>query len=200
MMIMPGNNGSGIVHFLIGRYPDKIAWINSPMQYKKPPPYMPYALDNGVFTNWQPDKFMCMLDKTKLLHPPLFIVVPDVVGDAGATLIKWHKWQERVTPYGALAFACQDGCNPQDVPPEAYCCFIGGTTEWKLQNAHRFKGVCPWLHVGRVNSPNRVLWAESIGADSIDGTGFFRDGVNGKRAVFLEEYITGEYKQKRLFQ
>ena len=29
-----------------------------------------------------------------------------------------------------------------------------------------------WIHVGRVNSERRIRWAASLGADSIDGTGW----------------------------
>lgn len=52
---------------------------------------------------------------------------------------------------------------------------IGGSTSWKLSAAaagivneakHRGK----WVHMGRVNSRRRVLYAKSIGCDSVDGT------------------------------
>ena len=70
-----------------------------------------------------------------------------------------------------------------------FCCFIGGTTKWKLKNAHKFKGIVEWLHIGRVSTLNRLRWAERIGADSVDGTGFFRDGKDGKRSRELIEYL-----------
>lgn len=177
-MVMPANNGSGIVHYLAGRYPGRIGWCFSPNNWKNPPFYIPYVLDNGVFTNWQPDLFMQTLKRTTRLHRPLWIVVPDVVGDAEETVKMWNEWYERIEPFGPLAFACQDGMNPESVPEKAFCCFIGGTTRWKLKNAHRFKGVRPWLHIGRVNTYRRLRWAEDIGADSVDGTGFFRGDKN----------------------
>ena len=108
---------------------------------------------------------------------------PDVVGDAEATLKQWHVWKDNI-PY-PLAFACQDGMEPQDVPREAVCCFIGGTTDWKLTNAHRFKGIRPLLHIGRVNGSIRMNWAKDIGADSVDGTGYFR-GRNKNYSDFIE--------------
>jgi hypothetical protein len=163
---------------------------------------MPYALDNGAFIKWEPEKFHDMLLKARTHHKPLWVVVPDVVGDAEATMKKWHKWQDVVAGFGyPLAFACQDGMEPQDVPKEAICCFIGGTRYWKLANAHKFKGVCDLLHIGRVNGIKNLKWAERIGADSCDGTGWFRAGVHNssnRAAVDLIEYFEGS-PQRQLF-
>lgn len=169
---MPANNGSGIVHYLAGKCPGSVGWCMSPDGWKKPPFYMPYALDNGAFTGFDPDAFLNLLEKAKKVHPPMWVAVPDVVGDAEATMRMWHEWHQRVD--FPLAFVAQDGMEPQDVPREAICCFIGGTTKWKLESARRFKGVCRLLHIGRVNTEKRLRWAREIGADSIDGTGFFR--------------------------
>ena len=84
-----------------------------------------------------------------------------------------------------LAFVAQDGMTPADVPNNAYAVFVGGSTDWKLKNAHIFKGSATWLHVGRVNSEERIRWAEGIGADSVDGTGFFR-ARDKKYNAFIE--------------
>lgn len=187
MMIMPSNNLSGLCHYLAGRYPGKIGMLNSPLSFKKPPFYMPWALDNGCFTDWQPDKFRHVLRRSKLSHAPLWTVVPDVVADAEETLKRWHEWYKKID--FPLAFACQDGHEPQDVPKEAICCFIGGSTDWKLNNAHKFKGTRDLLHIARVSTQNRINWAVEIGADSIDGTGFFRGDKSQLNALI--EYFEG---------
>lgn len=192
MMVMPANHASGIVHYLAGRYPGKIGMLNSPLSWKNPPEYMPWALDNGCFTDWQPDKFKDCLKRAISLHAPLWVAVPDVVADPEETLIRWHGWHNEIN--FPLAFVCQDGHESQDVPDKAFCCFIGGTTQWKLKNAHRFKGVRPWLHIGRVNTYQRLRWAEDIGADSVDGTGFFR-GDKNQLAGLIEFF---ERKQEKL--
>lgn len=193
MMVMPGNDTGGLVHWLAGRHPGKIGLLNTPRSFKPVPFYLEWALDNGCFKQWEPELFLKALMKTRTMKSPLFVVVPDVVGDAEATLKQWHKWAKKVVAFGVpLAFACQDGLEPQDVPKEpvrpAYC-FIGGTVEWKLANAHKFKGVCTFLHVGRVSTGARLWWAEEIGADSVDGTGFFREGINNPRNKRLNEFI-----------
>ncbi len=195
MMIMPANNLSGMCHYYAGKYPGKIGMLNTPNSYKTPPYYMPYAIDNGCFIKWDEEAFFLMLRKVSLLkEKPLFVVCPDVVGDHNETIEMWKKYNKRID--FPLAFACQDGCNPEDVPKNAHACFIGGSTEWKLNNAQRFKNIRKWLHIGRVSTKSRMEWAQRIGADSIDGTGFFRG--KGKQYYDFIEYFEGD-KQLKLF-
>ena len=194
-MVMPANNMSGLVHYIAGAHKGKIGMLNTPFSWKNPPFYMPYALDNGCFTRWDEPAFFLMLRKASIQRkPPMFVVVPDVVGDADGTMKRWRKHHEQIN--FPLAFACQDGCEPQDVPKEASTCFIGGSTEWKLENAHRFKGVRPHLHIGRVTTGSRLQWAKDIGADSVDGTGFFRG--RGKQYNDFIEFFEGK-KQRQIF-
>jgi len=197
MMIMPSNNGSGIFHYLVGKYPDKIGWLLNPKQWQVPPFYVKYAIDNGCFKEWNEERFYYMLRRATLVHKPLWVVVPDVVADAENTLKRWHEHKDKVSAFGYnLAFACQDGHEPQDVPKETHCCFIGGSTEWKIKNAEKFKGVAKLLHIGRVNTINRLTWAEQIGADSVDGTGFFR--ARDKKYYDFINYFEGS-RQIKLF-
>jgi len=195
MMIMPANDLSGICHYFAGAYPGKIGMLNTPFSWKKVPHYMPYAIDNGCFVRWDKKAFFSILKRASIQrHKPIFVVVPDVVGDAEATMKQWHKYHKKID--FPLAFACQDGLEVQDVPKQAFACFIGGSTEWKLNNAHKFKGVKPYLHIARVSTKNRIIWAEQIGADSIDGTGFFRG--RGKQYQDFISYFEGD-KQLNLF-
>lgn len=192
MMIMPSNNTSGLVHWLAGVYPGSVGLLISPAGWRTPPHYMPYALDNGAFTGFDPIAFKTMLSRaTFLRNKPIWVAVPDMVADAAATLALWHRWWKKI-PF-QRAFVAQDGHEPQDVPKEADAVFVGGTTQWKLNCAHKFKGVTPWLHIGRVNSISRIEWAVEIGADSIDGTGWFR---KNRRKLDLLEFITGLGQQK----
>ena len=86
---------------------------------------------------------------------------------------------------------------PKDIPSkEAFCCFVGGSTEFKMNEGHKFKGACEWLHIGRVNMPERIEWAERIGADSVDSTHIFKS--RDRRYQFFIEYFEGK-KQMELF-
>ena len=191
-MIMPANHRSGVVHYLAGARPGSIGLLFSPRGWSNPPYYMPYALDNGCFKQWEPELFRVMLKKTGLQrHDPLWVVVPDVVGDAESTLKLWHEWKTKI-PF-RLAFACQDGMEPNDVPKEAHCCFIGGSTDWKWNNADKFKGVATLLHIARVNTENKIKFAKYIGADSVDGTGFFK---NKRQTQDMIDFIEGSKQMK----
>ena len=192
MIVMPSNNTAGLVHYLAGACPGKIGLLISPGGWRLPPFYMPYAIDNGAFKGFKKKPFM---DLVARLHPlknkPLFIAVPDKLADPEETLKLWHMWQGQIK--FKKAFVAQDGHMPQDVPKNADAVFVGGTTDWKIENAHKFKGLTKWLHIGRVSTPNRLDWAAAIGADSCDGTGFFR---STRRKMDLFEFITGYGQQK----
>lgn len=193
MMIMPTNNTGFITGYLYGKYPDKIGLLISPDGWRIPQFKMPYALDNGCFKKWDKEGFFHMLRKASMIHKPLWVCVPDAVADAGTTLRRWAKYHKQISSFGfKLAFVVQDGMTPEDVPPEAYACFIGGSTEFKLKSAHLFKNAknTRWLHIGRVNSEERVMWALSIGADSVDGTGWLR--ARDKKRKFFIEYFEGK--------
>lgn len=192
MMVMPSNNTNGIVHYYAGKYPGKIGLLISPDGWRRSPDYLPYALDNGCFTEWNPGKFFGMLKQAiQMNHQPMWVCVPDAVGDRHTTLERWYLHHERIKDMGfSLAFVVQDGMTPGDVPSQAKCCFVGGTTEWKLEKAGEFKGVCERLHIGRVNTLKRIQWAESIGADSVDGTGFFRG--RDKKHYDFRRYFEGD--------
>ena len=117
------------------------------------------------------------------------IVVPDVPGNADATKRQWDKWAPKLEKKKVkLAMAVQDGMKPSDVP-DGVVCFVGGSTEWKWKNVERFCADCKVCHVGRVNR-YRYLWkCHKAGADSVDGSGFFRGDKTQLRGLlsYLKE-------------
>ena len=48
------------------------------------------------------------------------------------------------------------------------------------------------VHVGRVNSMRRVWLCHDLGIESVDGTGWFRDGDNHQNLLKLEQYFKRE--------
>jgi hypothetical protein len=191
MMVMPSNMDDKIVHYFAGKYPGSVGLLFSPSSPMIDVPfYLEYALDNGCFSGFDEEKFIRMLDKSCWMKPPLWVTVPDVLYDNKRTLDFWYEYKGLVKRYGYnLGFVVQDGCTVEEVPEEAYCIFVGGTTSWKLENAHKFKGLRSWLHIGRVNTPKRLKWAYEIGADSVDGTGYFRFGKQEAHKRFTEFMI-----------
>ena len=127
-------------------------------------------------------------------HPNLlWIAVPDVVGDADATLEQfraWHMWVCHLP----LAFVLQDGAErpgrvPWDAPGLAGV-FVGGSTGWKLgpdaaglvRDARR-RGL--HAHMGRVSTGRRIRYAQSIGCTSFDSSRYSR-----WRELLLDDGLT----------
>ena len=206
MLVMPSNNSGMEFGRLAGMFPNRIGWLLSPDGWRTPPEWLPYALDNGAFsafihrTPWDEAAFLKMLGKAGATHPkPLWVVVPDVVQDANATLALWRAWAPEIRnrlPRVPLAFAVQDGMFPSDVPHDADVVFVGGTTEWKWRTLPRWTSAFGKVHVGRANS-ERMLWmAHDCGAASCDGTGWARGGPERLRGLirYLER-SDGERRQ-----
>lgn len=137
-----------------------------------------WAADNDAFNaSYSDEAFVKMLEKITGLPGCLFVVAPDVVGDAGQTHILFHNWYYRLHATGQpIAYVAQDGIErpPWDLFDAL---FIGGSTEFKLSSqvallVAQAKQRGKWVHMGRVNTRRRVRYAQSIGCDSIDGTNF----------------------------
>lgn len=195
MLVMPSNNSGIQIGYLCGQYPGRLGWLISPGGWRKPPSWMPYALDNGAFgawlnkREWDEQAFIDLLDRTRNHVRPLWVAVPDVVADAEATKARWQEWSQRIRDIikVPLAFVVQDGMTVADVPDDADVLFVGGSTEWKWRNLKMWTEAHPRVHVGRVNS-ERLLWmAHDAGAESCDGTGWMRGGED--RLEELERYL-----------
>lgn len=139
-----------------------------------------WIADNAVFAGKYPGDtayLAWLADRAHLATACRFVVAPDVVADAAATLALSVPMLPRIRALGfPVALVAQDGLEDLDVPWGAFdCLFIGGSTEWKLGPATRRlvaeanrRGV--WVHMGRVNSRQRLQYAAAIGCDSVDGT------------------------------
>lgn len=161
---------------------------------------LPYAIDNGAFRQrgFDADAFRRLVKRAAGQPGLLWVVCPDVPGDAAATLRLWGEWELELRAAGVpIAFVLQDGQECLDLP-EADCFFVGGTTAWKLSQAAgdvaaiaRRRG--KWLHCGRVNSLRRLRSSWSMGADSADGSGYSRfEAVarrKGRRDMLLERHL-----------
>lgn len=156
-----------------------LGFIATPAQGNRRPPGVAWCADNGCFSNrWDEGRWWSFLvAHAEAASDCLFAVAPDVVGDAKATLAKSEPWLPKIRALGyPAALVAQDGLEDLLVPWASFdCLFIGGTTEWKLGPEARAltaeaKARGKWVHMGRVNSERRWLYAEAIGCDSVDGT------------------------------
>lgn len=166
----------------------------TPRMGQRPFPGQQWAADNGRFNapqDYTDDKYLAWLASMPV-ESCLFATVPDVVGDAAATLAMSAPMLPRIRDLGyPVALVAQDGLEDLDVPWSDFdCLFIGGTTDWKLGahaarlvNEAKLRG--KWVHMGRVNSLRRMVYAESIGCDSADGT-YLRFNPKGRPDLWVE--------------
>jgi hypothetical protein len=149
-------------------------------RYHPHEPDMPFAIDNGAFSGFDAKAFRSLLAREyERRHLCRFVAVPDVVGSAMRTfeLFRHFSYELRDWP---LAYVCQDGQESVEIPwAEIRAIFIGGTDRFKdsaetIACIKAAKILGKWVHVGRVNSPRRFEHFESLGVDSVDGTGLAR--------------------------
>ena len=199
-MVMPANNSSRIVHKWAAECPGRVGWLVGPTAIKKTKlrASMPFALDNdayGAFTSgtpWSESAWLTMLKAVKKSRlRPLWCLVPDVVADRIATLAKWKQYAPIARSFGwPLAMAVQNGMTPEDVPPGAVV-FVGGSTDWKWQSLPMWCASGHRVHVGRVNSIDKLHVCERLGVESVDGTGWFRDSAGGMKIKRLDAWMRG---------
>ena len=183
-------------HDLAIEFPGRIGILFGPSRMR-PNRGLPYACDNDKFSvwskgkDWDHDVFWKMLDKIEdYEQPPEWVVVPDEVGDAMRTFREWGYWAPLLRERGLkLALAVQDGMTPQAVRDTADpdVIFIGGSTDWKRSTVWNWCHEFPRVHVGRVNTEKWLWNAHKCGAESTDGTGWFRG--NQKQYRDLIRYL-----------
>lgn len=143
--------------------------------------HIPHALDNGAFAGrWDAGDWVeYIVGKRRYRQRCLFVTLPDVVGDCRATWERSLPWVPVVRALGYVpAYVSQDG--ETGWPNGAGALFIGGTDDWKLSEASyalaaKAKAAGLWVHMGRVNSLQRLRAATTGLCDSADGT-FVRFG------------------------
>jgi hypothetical protein len=209
MIVMVSNQTNPTFHEIAKRYTGQVGHLYSVPGWRDPlrHPWFPHALDNGAWSafkngkEWPEDKYRAMLDKAAACPiAPLWAVVPDVVTDRDATLLKWDVWAPIVSGYGfRLAVAVQDGMVPDDVPDDADVVFVGGSTEWKWGTLDTWRDLCKStnriFHVARVNTGRRLWRCHHAGVDSIDGTGWWHDGQKAQLVEYLRS-VNGESSQQ----
>ena len=159
----------------------------------------PYALDNGCYSRFPEKKWKKLLIEAEE-NTPIFVCLPDIVGDARRTLDLFNVFKP-LTSGLPRALVLQDGIGNYEIPwNDIDAVFVGGSDSFKISNecinaCRVAKMLNKWVHVGRVNTSSRVKnWLEL--GDSLDGSGL------SKYDHMLEDVlkmITGDIKQADLF-
>ncbi len=138
------------------------------------------AADNGCFKGFREVEFLALLERERpYRHLFKFVCVPDIVASAIRTLEIFDIYRHKLAGW-PIALVMQDGQENLPIPwHELSAVFIGGSTAWKDgQHAAAIvrtaKILGKWVHVGRVNTPERWDHFEALGVDSVDGSGLAR--------------------------
>lgn len=149
-------------------------------RYRLRDPARPWAIDNGGFKGLDIVAFEALLARESHRREScLFVSAPDIVASAQRTLELFAHFAPMLEGW-PIALVCQDGQESLPIPwDDIAAVFIGGSTNWKCshhveQIIRTAKLLGKWVHVGRVNHPQRFLHFERLGADSCDGTGLAR--------------------------
>lgn len=150
---------------------------------------IPWAADNDAFSTLDLDAFERMVETLAEpwfpRAPPglLFVVAPDVPGDAWLTLrAYWEEYASLIIRWQLPpAFVTQDGIESVDDVPwgSLDALFLAGSDEFRfgavgVAIAREAKLRGKHLHIGRVNSMARLRQAFRLGADSVDGSSWAR--------------------------
>jgi hypothetical protein len=152
---------------------------------------VPYGLDNGCFSQFNFKAWVKLVEDADR-ERPLFVTVPDMVGDAQRTAELYEHFAGRYLRGLPLAYVLQDNQKNVQIPwSEIDAVFVGGKDSFKHSdeclNAVRTGVMIKrstrqklYVHIGRVNSWDRADWwlraGEKYGfkVDSVDGSGMSR--------------------------
>ena len=135
---------------------------------------VPYGLDNGCFKRFNEKAWSRLLNEAEE-NMPKFVCLPDMVGDAVRTLDLFDAFESKTNGL-PRCLVLQDGIGNHRIDwNKLSAVFVGGSDAFKISeeamNACKTaKMLGKWVHVGRVNTAQRVRHWLGV-ADSIDGSG-----------------------------
>jgi hypothetical protein len=143
-------------------------------------PAIEWAADNGFFVQPDIDAWLRFIDRfdENRARRPLFVVMPDIVGDAARTAELFEHFKLRTNEL-PRALAIQDGIEHVRIPwNDLRAVFIGGSTAFKSSPAafavaRTARLLGKHVHVGRINTAPRMRNWLGL-ADTGDGSGMDR--------------------------
>lgn len=156
-----------------------------------------WACDNDCFTEYRPERIKRFLDRFQDYAPYCtFFNCPDVVehqdgidcGNAKLTIERFNEWEPLLHRLGwKVSFTLQDGMERYRVPWDRIdALFVGASDNWRVRSHHAYvreqiaeaRSLGLWVHVGRVNTINKIVFWRIAGASSFDGTKYTREPKN----------------------
>jgi hypothetical protein len=156
------------------RYGDVIWQLRTPLTAYARATGVPYGVDNGAFKELDVPGWLWLVAQARE-DRPIFIAMPDIVGDAARTLELFEHFKPQ-TEGLPRALVLQDGISNTRIPwDEIEAVFIGGSDQFKISpEAFAAAKVAHILgkhvHLGRCNTAARARNWLGV-ADSCDGSG-----------------------------
>jgi hypothetical protein len=186
-----------------------VGFIVTPNMGNRIPDGVPWAADNGCFTDKVPfslSRYLAWLEARRpVVDRCLFATAPDVVGDAAATWARGGHVLPMIRELGYPAGYCaQNGIDADTLAWDAFdALFVGGDDAFKLAESTyalvaEAKRRGKWTHMGRVNSAQRFRAAALSGYDSVDGT-FLAFGPD-KNLPRLQRWLDAANQQSPLWE
>ena len=168
-----------------------------------------YALDNGAFSAFANGR--CFDDGAFLKafffmsqHAD-FVIVPDKVAAGKKSFDYSMTWRDFLPNRIRYYLAVQDGMTTAILGPDFDVkfsgIFVGGSMEWKQKTAEQWVEFAHArgkdCHIGRVGTYPLLMWAERIGADSVDSSNFAQ---NEKNRIELVQFSKGIQKSLEVIE
>lgn len=142
----------------------------------------PYAVDNGAYSGFDPERFEVMLSEVDgMPRPPEFVVLPDVMDDFEATKDRHDEWRCILEAEGLPYYAVgQPPAEPAEVAGLADSVgaegiFLGGSrSSWKFETADAIEDYP--VHIGNPGLGPNLRHAETVGCASVDTTSIVVNG------------------------
>lgn len=157
--------------------------------FRVPKSGVDWALDNGAYhaylnkESFDEISFRRTINRIDEFPKPDFIVVPDIVAGGMNSLDFSLQWLKELPDKYDYFIPVQDGMDVEVVKEISDKCvgiFIGGTMAWKFRVGREFADMGKRLglavHIGRIGTYSNLIWANSIGASSVDSCNFNRNG------------------------
>jgi len=161
----------------------------------------PFILDNGAYSaalagdQWSATQWYDSLAVAhRLPREPDFVVLPDVYGDADKTRLRHERYVEVVRSHGFDYYSvAQPGHDPAEHARfaeaiGAYGLFVGGPQWWKREKLTDLREETSrrslQLHIGQ---PGDLVFANEVGADSVDTTSIVRNDAYHKLTELNEQ-------------
>lgn len=184
-----------------------VGQLLTPLTYRRNfRPTAPFGIDNGCFATFYKDKYFRLLEReAENAKYCKFVTLPDVVFNARRTLelFEHYRHDARICKF-PKALVIQNGQENLPIPWHLIdAIFVGGDDRFKmsqdvLQIVQCAQRLDKWVHIGRINDPDRWQHFAEMGCDSCDGTGASQFSLSRWKLAMHRDHPKLDFSDKLL--